>query len=626
MFKGYVINLTRSKERLYRFNQHPDAKFFTRLEAIDKNDFEHISNVENLLFDQTFVQSHYHRASVSLGEICCTLSHIKAWKMIAEDQSLNDDDFAVVAEDDIILAPRFAYSVRQLIDNMRKSESNIVLLHKIGGRIPFWKSAISTGYEEIKPVVFLNHNEYDNDGASLYLIRRSFAKKMTEKCQGIKPFWLADIFTAFCESNHITVANPLLGSITEWSDSYIWDRDLPNKKKKILFVHQSLIIGGAETILLNYLKILALNPNYEVELLLLNEAPISRINSLIPDSVKVSFILTEVESEFNIFLYWKLQDQLTEKERHYFSSWQNGIKIRTNNAILDFLTQNHFDIIVNFNQHLDDFLSQYDVLSKIIRWVHIKDDLDRYRENATQYYPILAKHCAAITISHDMDHLAKISFAKMNLALPTQMIYNPVDNSRICRLAEEINPEDKALFAQPFILSVARLFEYKNHLQMLDIYAELKKRGCKEKLYIIGKGHEHIEAQLVDKIHHLGLQDDCLLLGSRDNPFPFMKHAKLFMHTSRLEGLPTVFIESMICGTPIIAFDCPTGPREILNDGKFGMLIPLGDEKAFIEQAYQFLTNDIISTAYRKKLIEAVKPFMFESVSKQFFAFLKTIE
>ena len=102
MFKGYVINLTRSKERLYRFNQHPDAKFFTRLEAIDKNDFEHISNVENLLFDQTFVQSHYHRASVSLGEICCTLSHIKAWKMIAEDQSLNDDDFAVVAEDDII--------------------------------------------------------------------------------------------------------------------------------------------------------------------------------------------------------------------------------------------------------------------------------------------------------------------------------------------------------------------------------------------------------------------------------------------------------------------------------------------------------------------------------------------
>ncbi|HII3821991.1 TPA: glycosyltransferase [Pasteurella multocida] len=62
-----------------------------------------------------------------------------------------------------------------------------------------------------------------------------------------------------------------------------------------------------------------------------------------------------------------------------------------------------------------------------------------------------------------------------------------------------------------------------------------------------------------------------------------MKRAKLFLSTSLKEGLPTVLIESMACGTPVISMDCPTGPKEILNDGEFGGLIPLKNEQAFIQ-------------------------------------------
>ena len=622
MFKGYVINLDRSPERLAKFNQHPDSIYFHRFSAIDKREFESIPNIKKLLFDDSVIKQKYARTNVSLGEICCTLSHIACWKLAAEDSSLSDDDYVVIAEDDVSLVPHFGKLVSELEINMKKSASNIILLQKLGGRIDYWKTAIANSNMSVYPIIFDNYHEYDNDGASLYLIRKSFAKQMVNKLARIKPFWLADMFTSFCDGANITVANPLLGYIENGSESYIWDGYFPVKRTKVVFVHLSLIIGGSETVLINYLKMLAGNPNYEVELLLINEPDQNLLKSLIPSNVKVSHILSSIESEFKTFLFWKLKDSITEQEKHYFGSWDLGIKIRQNNRLLKFFTENKFDLVINFNEHLDDYLLHYDTGAKNIRWVHIKDDIDKYLANSTYYRNILAKHSAIISISNDMKLLVDNMLNEMALPVKSEMLYNPLDDQKILALSEQAEDGDRVLLAQPFILSVARLFEYKNHLQMIDIYANLKEKGIKEKLYIIGEGHGHVKTAIQERIKQLYLEDDCILLGSRNNPFPFMKAAKLFIHTSLVEGFGLVLVESMICGTPVIVFDCPTGPREILNNGEFGALIPLKDETLFIEQAYQLLTNEEKLNSYKDKLSEAIKPFTFNVIREQFFEIL----
>ena len=113
------------------------------------------------------------------------------------------------------------------------------------------------------------------------------------------------------------------------------------------------------------------------------------------------------------------------------------------------------------------------------------------------------------------------------------------------------------------------------------------------------------------------MEGDCLLLGRRDNPYIFMKHAKLFIHTSLSEGLPTVFLESMVCGTPVVAMDCPTGPRDILGNGEFGALIPLGNKTEFVNRVYALLNNDIERNTYIHRLPESIARFNIDRVSNE---------
>lgn len=197
---------------------------------------------------------------------------------------------------------------------------------------------------------------------------------------------------------------------------------------------------------------------------------------------------------------------------------------------------------------------------------------------------------------------------------PSYFLYNPLDIERIKEKSLITLLEDQKLLDNDFILQVSRLDAGKNHIEMIDIFHALKQKGIKEKLYIIGEGNTE---QLEARIQELNLEEECLLLGKRDNPFPFMKKAKLFIHTSLFEGLAMVLIESMVCGTPVVAYDCPTGPKEVLGDGKYGELIPLHDKEKFIEAAYQLLTNENKRQYYISLLPEAVQRFSFQNIGEQ---------
>ena len=89
----------------------------------------------------------------------------------------------------------------------------------------------------------------------------------------------------------------------------------------------------------------------------------------------------------------------------------------------------------------------------------------------------------------------------------------------------------------------------------------------------------------------LGVGDDVALPGYMPNPYPYMARARVFALTSAWEGFGNVLVEAMACGCPVVATDCPTGPAEILDGGRFGPLVPVGDAPALAAAIASVLAN-----------------------------------
>ncbi|VTU06849.1 CDP-glycerol:glycerophosphate [Actinobacillus porcinus] len=400
--------------------------------------------------------------------------------------------------------------------------------------------------------------------------------------------------------------------------------------KKILFLNHEMVIGGAEGILINYLNIAASNPNYEVHLALFQSIEKQNIDRIDP-RVDIEYLVTPAEDQFARYTYWKTQDQnILEKDKHYYRSWHDYIVNERQERLLNKINKENYDVIIDFLNTFGYFLKK-EFLDKIkkpsIYWIHASRDFDIWLSKKEYYKSVLSHHSLFVSICEDMKRKSDI-ILKNELDLQekeTINIFNPVNIPEVIEMSNQEPLEgDQKLLDDDFILQVARLYNAnKNHTKMIDIFYKLKQKGIKEKLYIIGDGPSRKE--LEDKIKELGLENECLLLGSRINPFPFMKRAKLFLHTSNFEGLPTVFIESMICGTPVVAFNCPTGPREILADGKYGELIPMGDEDLFVEKTYELLTNEEKRQHFISLLPQSYQRFSMEKISEQFFQLIEDV-
>jgi glycosyltransferase involved in cell wall biosynthesis len=170
------------------------------------------------------------------------------------------------------------------------------------------------------------------------------------------------------------------------------------------------------------------------------------------------------------------------------------------------------------------------------------------------------------------------------LAVPPSsitVIYNPVITERVLALASE--PLRHPWITQdhrPFILSVGRLNPAKDYPILLRAFAELRKK-MDVRLVILGEGE--LRANLEALARELGIEDHILMPGFVDNPYCWMRSCGVFVLSSAWEGLPTVLIEAMARGAPVVATDCPSGPAEILEGGRWGRLVPVGDAVALAE-------------------------------------------
>ena len=167
---------------------------------------------------------------------------------------------------------------------------------------------------------------------------------------------------------------------------------------------------------------------------------------------------------------------------------------------------------------------------------------------------------------------------------------NPVDVGEIRRMGLH-EPKDAEVSAVPFFLHVGQLVEQKDHDFLLHAYESYTKTGGKSRLLLIGQGE--YEQKIRDIVKALNLDDMVFLLGWDENPLAYMHRARALLLTSKWEGIPNVMIESMALGCPVISTDCPTGPREVLDSGNFGRLVPMNDLAAFVDEMSRMDTDEV---------------------------------
>jgi len=129
----------------------------------------------------------------------------------------------------------------------------------------------------------------------------------------------------------------------------------------------------------------------------------------------------------------------------------------------------------------------------------------------------------------------------------------------------------------PVVVGAGRLRPQKDFATLIRAFAGLR-RQRQARLIILGEGEERGRLQALAR--SLGVAGDVDLPGFIPDPLPWLARAELFVLASAFEGSPNVLIEAMACGTPVVATDCPSGPREILDGGRHGPLVPVGDAEA----------------------------------------------
>jgi glycosyltransferase involved in cell wall biosynthesis len=241
--------------------------------------------------------------------------------------------------------------------------------------------------------------------------------------------------------------------------------------------------------------------------------------------------------------------------------------------------------------------------TKLILVEHNTLSVDKSKLFRGKFVPIFMKWlypyadnivCVSEGVAQDL--VSQLGLAKEKV----KVIYNPVVNEDLITASQA--PLNHPWFEQdiPVFLTVGRLTEQKDFITLLEAFALLRKQIV-ARLVILGEGE--LRGELEAKISKLGIAEDVSLPGFTTNPYAYMSQASAFVLSSRWEGLGIVLIEAMACGCPVIATDCPNGPREILEGGRYGYLSPVGDALALSEAMLKVLDSPIDQELLKQRAI-----------------------
>src|SRR3989338_6549087 len=188
-----------------------------------------------------------------------------------------------------------------------------------------------------------------------------------------------------------------------------------------------------------------------------------------------------------------------------------------------------------------------------------------------------------------------------------KVIYYPVATNRIQEWAQE--PVGHLWFLNseiPVVLAAGRLLNQKDFPTLLRAFAMVVKT-MSARLAILGEGKDR--GKLEKLAEELGISDKVVFLGFQINPFKYMKRATVFVLSSLHEGFGNVLVEAMACGTPVISTNCKSGPSEIIEDGKSGILVPVSDYQSLSKAIIKVLSDDSLRQKFSAEGLERVKHF-----------------
>ena len=364
---------------------------------------------------------------------------------------------------------------------------------------------------------------------------------------------------------------------------------------KILVLHGHLSMGGEERVLLNVLRNLV-ELNYDVDLLITwNHKENNLFENEIPKKVNYEFLFDSYNGKNKLIKeIYRIKAKTT-----YLKKIEKKIK------------KEKYDIVIDYSSNLLKY-DNFDIKIPVFAWIHFSltfgekltfEKIKKYKKQYKKYSKIFA-----ITRVMKEEFINKVGIDEKKV----ELVYNPIDLKLIEKKAENVEKKYENYLKQDYFLQVSRLTQQKQPEHLVDIYYKLKQDGIKEKLYFIGDGEK--KEIIKQKIKEYNLENDIILLGQIENPYPFFKNAKLFVHTAKYEGLPTVLLESLALGTPVVSYDCPTGPRDILGkNSEYGELISLNDKDMFVEKVLELMNSKEKYEKYKNLSLIRANDFSMEN-------------
>lgn len=379
------------------------------------------------------------------------------------------------------------------------------------------------------------------------------------------------------------------------------------QKKNIAFLISLFLDGGTETVLIEYLRNLSNTGLYNLTLAIgYNMQQKEMFLSRIPHDVKIIHIISKP------WLVKRYSMRLKQPMKLFDELFLNPIRrIILQTTLRKLALQN--EVIIDFNHAFGSFMTH--IPAKKIVFYHYSLTINQ--QNDPTEMAKLQKRAACydylVTISKAMFDEACLFFPQQKDKL--RMIYNSINTQHLFDAAHQ--KVDDRRIEKPFILSVTRLEErQKDVTTLIKAYALLrKKHGHTEELYIIGKGNSLAQLQQTARECHVA--DHVFFLGFMSNPLPWTKQCSLFVQSSHFEGLPTTMIEALLLDKMIVATDCPTGPKEILNHGRAGLLVPENDAEMLAKTMHEALTNTTLQQQIAAGRAEYSKNFTFDVAGKQ---------
>lgn len=348
----------------------------------------------------------------------------------------------------------------------------------------------------------------------------------------------------------------------------------------------------------------------------------------------ISLLLKELEDKQNLKVHFMMMEDGIEYELPKYiipiilsNSKKNGIRKLIELPFVawqlsKYIKQNNIDVVMSFlyrPNYVNVLAKNFGSKHKSI--INIRSTTSRYlnegllgKVNLFLIRKLFNKSDLIISNSSGVDEDLK---SLMNITTNTKVIYNPVDleyinyNKDICEDTKFEFKKDKK-----YVISVGRLIPLKRNKDLIDAFYDIQKNDNSLELILLGDGV--LKNSLIEYCVGLGIDKKVHFLGNVKNPFYYLNKSDLFVMNSEIEGFPNVLVEAMACGLPVISSDCKSGPREILEDGKYGLLYPVGDVDTLIEKMKYYLYKNIDREKIKSENLKRIEDFNIDKIMNEF--------